>query len=235
MSSAHDIYAGHDPRELPAYGVAEAAQYLGMPPSTLRSWMVGQKYTVGKNERTFRPVIRPARPAELRLSFLNLIEAHVLDALRRKHSVSLQQIRNTLSFLAKHYPSERPLADHRFETNGLDLFVEKYGQLINASRDGQLEMKEVIRMYLQRVERDDHGIPARLYPFTRSLPHESPRLVVIDPRVAFGKPVLAGTSIPTGVITERFKAGDSIAVLAGDYNRPAEEIQEAIRCQIEAA
>jgi uncharacterized protein (DUF433 family) len=96
-------------------------------------------------------------------------------------------------------------------------------------------MERMIRMYLERVERDEDGMASRLYPFTRSLPHDSPRLVVIDPRVAFGKAVLVGTSIPTGVIAERFKAGDSVAILAGDYNRPAEEIQEAIRCELEAA
>ena len=235
MSRSHDIYAGQDPREVPAYGVAEAAQYLGMPQSTLRSWMVGQSYSAKGERRQFRSVIRPARPAELRLSFLNLVEAHVLDGLRRQHSISLQKIRTALVFLTKNYPSRHPLADHRFETDGLDLFVEKYGRLINASQDGQLEMKQVIQMYLQRVERDDHGIASRLYPFTRSLPHESPRLVVIDPRVAFGKPVLAGTSIPTAIITERYKAGDSIEALAGDYNRSSLEILEAIRCELEAA
>ena len=235
MSESHDIYGGADPREIPAYGLSEAARYLGMPPSTLRSWTVGQSYLVRGERRLFHPVIRLPVKGESRLSFLNLVEAHVLDALRRQHSISLQKVRATLNFVERHFPSPRPLADQQFETDGLDLFIKKYGKLINASRDGQVEMERLIRMYLKRVERDEMGIASRLYPFTRSLPHESPRLVVIDPRVSFGRPVLAGTSIPTGVIAERFKAGDTIATLAGDYDRPPEEIQEAIRCELEAA
>ena len=235
MGESMDIYAGQDPREVAAYGLSEAARYLGMPSSTLRSWTLGQTYLVREDRHQFRPLIRPPRAGEPRLSFVNLVEAHVLDALRRQHSISLQKVRSTLNFLAKHFPSPHPLADQQFETDGLDLFVKKYGELINASRHGQIEMERMIRMFLQRVERDERGVASRLYPFTRSLPHESPRLVVIDPRVSFGRPVLAGTSIPTGVIAERFKAGDTIAALAGDYGRPLDEIQEAIRCELEAA
>jgi uncharacterized protein (DUF433 family) len=39
----------------------------------------------------------------------------------------------------------------------------------------------------------------------------------------------AGTSIPTAVLHERWKAGDSITDLAEDYDRPAAEIEEALR------
>ena len=33
-----------DLREMPAYGIAEAAGYLRLPVSTLRAWMLGQRY-----------------------------------------------------------------------------------------------------------------------------------------------------------------------------------------------
>jgi len=41
--------------------------------------------------------------------------------------------------------------------------------------------------------------------------------VVIDPHVSFGRPVLAGTGIPTAVLAEQFKTGDPVLVLAKDY------------------
>jgi uncharacterized protein (DUF433 family) len=59
--------------------------------------------------------------------------------------------------------------------------------------------------------------------------------VVIDPEVQFGRPVLVGTGIPTLVIADRCKAGESIAELARDYDRAEEEIQEAIRCELPLA
>ena len=56
--------------------------------------------------------------------------------------------------------------------------------------------------------------------------------MVIDPHVSFGRPVLVGTGIPTAVIAERYKAGESIDELAGDYGRGPSEIEEAIRCEL---
>jgi len=36
-----DIYAGKDPRELPAYFIHEAAHYLRLPTGTVWSWVLG--------------------------------------------------------------------------------------------------------------------------------------------------------------------------------------------------
>jgi uncharacterized protein (DUF433 family) len=55
--------------------------------------------------------------------------------------------------------------------------------------------------------------------------------VSIDPRVAFGRPVISGTRIPTSDVADRFNAGESPADLAFDYGRSQDEILEAIRCE----
>ena len=78
-----------DIRELPAYGVAEAAHYLLVPRATLRSWVAGMSYGTGSERKLFKPVIRPAATSPVALSFINLIEAHVLAAIRRKHRVDM--------------------------------------------------------------------------------------------------------------------------------------------------
>ena len=64
--------------------------------------------------------------------------------------------------------SVRPLAEMQFQTDGVDLFVERLGSLINVSQDGQTEMAEMIRQHLKRIERNARGIPVKLFPFTRS-------------------------------------------------------------------
>src|SRR4051794_14918257 len=81
-----------DLRELPAYGIAEAAHYLLIPRATLRSWLAGMSYRTG----FFKPVIEPAARSPLALSFVNLIEAHVLAAIRRKHRVDMADVRRTI-------------------------------------------------------------------------------------------------------------------------------------------
>ena len=54
-------------------------------------------------------------------------------------------------------------------------------------------------------------------------------LIAIDPRVMFGRPVIAGTRIPTSAIAGQFYAADSYDTLIAEYGRSHEEIEEAIR------
>jgi uncharacterized protein (DUF433 family) len=218
---------------MPVYSVPEASHYLLAPTATVRSWVLGRPYPTKAGSRFFKPIIEVPDTARRSLSFINLVEVHVLDALRRNHQVPLDKIRNALDYLRKEFDSRHPLAEERFATDGLDLFVQKYGQLINASRAGQLGMKELLETYLKRVERDAKGIALRLYPFTRKRASEEPRSVVIDPFVSFGKPVLAGTGIPTAIVAERYKAGESVGQLSADYGRFDLDIEEAIRCELE--
>ncbi len=169
------------------------------------------------------------------LSYMNLVEAFVLSGLRREHRIKLDKIRIAIGALKREFNSKHPLAEHQFETNGVDLFVQKYGQLINVGRDGQLAMRSVLENYLMRVEHDPSGRAARLYPFIRLSDTEQPRNVVINPYVSFGKPVIAGTGLPTRVVAERFKAGDSIHQIAANYGRKGEEIDDAIRYELRIA
>jgi uncharacterized protein (DUF433 family) len=160
----------------------------------------------------------------------------VLAALRRgEPRIALPKVRAAIDYLKKALQSERPLLDPRLRTDGLDLFVHEYGRLVNVSREGQYAMRELLDAHLRRIDRDAQGRPARLYLFTRRGEADEPRRVVVDPSVRFGQPTLEGTSIPTAVIAERFKAGDSPAELAEDYGRPREEIEEALRYELRAA
>jgi uncharacterized protein (DUF433 family) len=222
-------------RRTPAYPFAEAAHYLGVPKSALRAWCVGQAYKDRHGDRkTFRPLIRLDGASSEGLSFLNLVESHVLAAIRRKHEIPLPKIRRALEFVVKRLDIARPLANARFQTNGVDLFVEELGQLVNVNRDGQVEIADLMRAHLDRVTWDDAGLPIRLYPFTRrSESGKAPMPVVMDPRVAFGRPVLVDRAVPTAVLADRFKAGDRLSELAKDYDTSTEAIEEAIRCELD--
>jgi hypothetical protein len=69
-------------RDVPAYALAEAARYVRLPTATLRSWVLGRQYPTAQGRADFPPLIRPASRKPPWLSFSNLIEAHVLRALR---------------------------------------------------------------------------------------------------------------------------------------------------------
>lgn len=222
-----------DLRQIPAYSFVEAAHYLNVPPSTLSAWCKGQSYTYHGETRRFRSVICLDGQPGQGLSFMNLVEAHVLVAIRRHHRVPLPRVRQALEFVRRELRTERPLADASFETDGVDLFVHELERLVNVSRAGQLEMKPVISTFLKRVKRDPERVPVKLFPFTRkTMSPNDPAPVEIDPRIAFGRPVLVGRAVPTAVLADRFKAGDSLADIADDYVASAADIEEAIRCEI---
>jgi len=163
---------------------------------------------------------------------MNLIEAHVLDAIRNYHKISLQHVRKVLQYIGNKFPSKHPLADYQFQTDGVSLFVEQFGQLINASSKGQLEIERLLKGYLHRIERNPDGLAVRLNLFTRKRDIDEPNIVIVDPSVSFGRPVLRGTGIPTSIIAERYKAGESIKKLARDYGQETLKIEEAIRCEL---
>lgn len=224
-----------DVRELPAYGIGEAAGYLRLPVSTLRAWLLGQRYQYGEAPKFFKPVIEIADRKGRQLSFINLVEAFVLAGIRREHEIPLPKVRKAVDYLRRTFESKRPLADEQFETDGIDLFVEKMGSIIGATQEGQIQLREIIRDRLQRVRRDPHGIPEKivLFPARRSTNGKGD--VVIDPRLSFGRPVLDRLGVRTAILAERFDAGDEIEVLAREYSAPPEAIENAIRCERRAA
>ena len=241
--SLEQLYSGPQVLEIPLYSVFEASRYLQVPENTLRSWVGGRTYPLRSGgRRRSEPVIELADPKHSRLSFNNLTEAHVLDALRRQYNVELPQIRRAIWYLREQFQSQHPLVHHQMLTDGKHLFVEAAGlkDVINASRHGQLAMRDLIGLHLQRVEWDKDGFVARLYPFTRSRKTAAeeagqPRVVTMDPRIEFGRPVLKSSAVPTAVIADRYKAGESIADLAEDYAEDPLNIEEAVRCELQPA
>ena len=221
----------NDPREAPAYTVSEAAHYLTVPATTIRYWSVGRD--------GYAPLIEVPERTPTLLSFLNLTELHVLAAIRREHEVKMPNLRRAIQYLATQarqaMDKRHPLISRELETDGLDLFIEQYGQLINISQTGQTAMREIISAALRRIDRDRAGIPIKLYPFTRPALDKAPAMVVIDPQLSAGRPVINGTGLATQLIAERYKAGESISELMHDYERGNEEIEEAIRCELQAA
>ena len=221
-----------DRRELPTYTISEAAHYLSVPAATIRYWSVGRGDHL--------PLIEVPSPSSPTLiSFLNLTELHVLSALRRKHRVKMPAVREAIEHLSRlaqtPIDARHPLVSRLLATDGVHVFTDYYGQLINLSRSGQAVIREVIAGALKRIDRDPAGVPIKLYPFTRHSFRNAPSTVLIDPVLAGGRPVIAGTGLATQIIAERYKLGESISDLADDYERPGTEIEEAIRCELEAA
>ncbi|MBM4320886.1 MAG: DUF433 domain-containing protein [Deltaproteobacteria bacterium] len=228
-----DIYKGQDPRTVPTFSLRDAAHYLRLPVATLRSWLAGREYPTAAGAAVSRPLILPGSRHPLMLSFLNLVEAHVLAAIRRTHGVQMNKVRSALDYVEQRLTVDHPLARQAFRTDGIDLFVDHMGLLITASRGGQLAVRQFLEAHLRRVELDEAGLARRFFPFTRRGDLAGPMVIVIDPSVFFGRPVVVGTGIPTDVLAERYFAGETMDELAKDYGCDRLLIEEAIRCEAE--
>jgi uncharacterized protein (DUF433 family) len=232
---AVDIYNGRDPREIPAYGLYESSHLLKIPISTLKSWISGRKCPTGRyGVRAFEPLILLPDEDLPMLSFFNLVEAHMLDAIRYKHNIPLVKVRAGMKHLRDTYGSRHPLAEFEFQRvgkGGSDLITEIAGELENVSMGGQLEMREIVTQYLKRIGRDLQGAAVALYPYLKRDPQTiaaEPKIILIDPRIAFGKAVLVTAGVPTAVIADRHSAGESYDDLAVDYGCQASEIKQAV-------
>jgi uncharacterized protein (DUF433 family) len=224
--------------DTPSYTAAEAAYLLKLNASTVRAWCFGQRYKSRDGSRhIFLQVITPADVRARLLSFSNLCELHVLGAITRSHRISLQKTRKALEYVRSNLDEERPLLAKDFLTNGIELFLESAGQLVSVSSGGQTALRGEFERRLNRIERGPKGTPVRLFPFTRtsSSATDQPTFVVIDPHIAFGRPVIASAGVRTDVIKDRFAAGDSPQDMAEDYGVSADQILEAIRYEQQLA
>lgn len=213
--------AQQDLRYQPLYTLSEVSRYARVKPATLRSW------TQNGGAR----VIIPADVSGIApFSFINLIELYILEALRHNYHVPLQRIRRAVEWLHQKYGFANPLAARNLETNGYDLFIRELGIPINASRKGQGGFPEVLARYLQRIERDAGQIPTRFYPYTYD---RAPKIIVMDPAVAYGRPVVVGTRITSQMIFDRYSGGESLNDIAVDYDLDISRVEEALRCEIE--
>jgi uncharacterized protein (DUF433 family) len=228
MPSGRRSTTTNDPRNQPAYPLTEAARYLKLPTATLRAWTLGRRYPTSQGKGDFRPLIRPASGKPPVLSFSNLIEAHVLRALRTEHGVSVKALRQAVEFAEKKLGIERLLLRPELRSDAGQVFLDRYGGLIDLSASGQLAMRQVLQAHLKRVTWDEQRYPVRLHPFVVGEAISSGMPIAIDPRIAFGRPVIISRGISTAAIVARIDAGESVAHLATDYEVSVAEIDEAV-------
>ncbi len=221
-----DIYGGKNHLQMPLYTYANASRYLGIPSSTVAYWARGGLTTARQGGRTFYEPVLSVR-GRRGSSFHDLVELHILKALRKVHNVRLENVRRALEYPEKELHIDHLLPDEQLSTYGGDVFIRYLDSIVSLSKGGQIALKDILDEYLQRVERDDRHIPIKLYPDFEGSKNSKP--IVINPRVSFGKPTIAGTAIHTGTIVDRVDAGESVEEVADDYEISIDLVLSAVK------
>ncbi len=217
-----------DVREHPCYSVSEAAYYLGIPTSTLHTWITGVRYVSRGMQRKSKPLIEPADPKTGLLSFYNIVEAHILVSTRRRR-IPMNRVRIAVEYVREKIGGRHPLATYKFATIGKSVFIHQLeGQTVDASRYGQPALGDVLDKYLRGIKRSKvDNLPIEIQPMRPKTLQPSP--VVIDPYISSGKPVIKSTGIVASVVWQRASAGESIPDLAIDYGLDESEIAKVVR------
>jgi uncharacterized protein (DUF433 family) len=215
--------AADDPRVTrPLFTLHESATYLGLPDSTLRAWA---RPADGDPLVTCFP--RHGRSATV--PFVGFAETYVLSALRRA-GVSMQRIRPAVARLQEEIGLEHALASRRVFTDGAEVIfdyaesVDDEAMQLAVVRTGQQHFEQVIREYLKPITYGGDGWAAQL-----QLPAYTRATVIVDPRQAFGQPLVVSGNARVEDLVGRFQAGETVAEISDDFGVDPVEVEDVIR------
>ncbi len=207
----------------PIYTAADVSRIVRVPYQTVRYWAFGR--------HSVSPLFEVPQTTPPALSFANMLECHVLNAMRTKYELNVRNVRSALDSLASKFHDPKrghPLLTEDFRTNGIDLFINQGA--INISAGGQGTLLPLLNVYLERIQWSVAELgPRKFYPFVYEVSPREPRIISLTPTIAAGRPVIDGTGVSTAVIASRFFARDSVENLAQEYELSERQIEEAIR------
>lgn len=205
------------------YSVSEVAAYTGLKWSTVNRWAFGYREYPGIVDPDL-PQIEGAKA----VSFLALMELYLM---RRFQECGLpaDKLRIAAGSVARRLGIDHPFAferlgDYLKHDNRDFFFRDLLGsdwEQLTGRNPGNFVWDEIVNPYLHEVEFE--GDYAR-----RWFPAESDRLVVLDPAIKFGEPVLTGTRIPTANVADMVDAGDSVSTVAESYDLTVKQVQAAL-------
>jgi uncharacterized protein (DUF433 family) len=191
------------------YTFTEAAKLTGLRASRVREWFRGH----GK-ERMKPLLAGDYEPVDgdYAISFYDLVDVYVAGQLR-EHGVSLQHIRKVFKKMAVSLNTPHPFCRKELLTDGKKVFME------NMPGSGSPQLTEALT---------GHGVfPELILPFLKRIDYDKVQLlasrwriadlVVVDPTICFGRPVVEAVSIPTAILAAAYHANGRDAELVGEW------------------
>ncbi|WP_422192029.1 DUF433 domain-containing protein [Aquabacterium sp.] len=192
------------------YPLHRASRLVGEDVRTVRRWLKGYSWKHQDGRRSSEPLwpLQYAADDDLAseqvLGFKDLLELRTV-ARFVQCGVSLRVVRETID-VARQYLGDYPLHARRFVTDGRKIFleaVERAGEEARMLdvRNRQFAIESVIRPSL--IEGIEYGADAQAL---RWYPEPKRKLIVLDPALQFGEPIIADAGVPTDTLAAAFKA-----------------------------
>jgi uncharacterized protein (DUF433 family) len=213
-----------DPRTAwPLYTIHEAAKYLGLPYSTLRSW-------VRPTEGNALVHSFPKEGNFASISFVGFAEAFVLSAARRA-KMRPDRIRAGVAAVEKKFGIEHALASKRLYLDKAEILLsyalhEDGPGDLTVARTDQLQMTQTVRNQRELITYGGDDFAS-----TIQLPLFQQAKVIVDPREAFGQPIVERTGTRVRDVLALFWADEPIRDIAYDFDLETDEVEDLIRAQ----
>lgn len=190
------------------YSLGQAARLIGAERRSIRRWLLGYDYRYHGEKRRSPPLwhtqfIDEDLP-DPAIGFSDLLELRLVNAFAQ-HGVALQTIRATTDAARRLFETEYPLSSKRFLTDGKRIFLEALEQsgesrLLDLPRR-QFVFREIVRPTLYAgIEYEDERA-RRWYPMGSDR-----KVIVLDPAVQFGTPIIEQAGIPTDTLYAAYLA-----------------------------
>jgi uncharacterized protein (DUF433 family) len=222
--------APNEVKILPAYTLAEAARYIGVSETTLRTWFRGRPSYSTKKGAFRRGKVNPILPTEAGpgepLSFLDLIEAHVLFSLRNAYKFPLRKVKAAKDYLATLSGDLTFLAHKDFFHDSGDLYLGQDKTLLSLTEQGQMADKTILEKGLHQIIYGSDGYADEFFP---KLGTAEQRQFAVNPAINYGRISIVRLGVKADALAARYNAGEKMADIAEDYGATPEEIVESIR------
>jgi uncharacterized protein (DUF433 family) len=211
---------------LPVYPLAQVARFVGCNQGTLRAWMRGRTYVSGGEKRRAKPMFEHSSHPRAALTFLDLVEAHMLHLVRRGYGIPMRNFRTAVEYLRRVGGDAHFLAHKDFVHDKKHLYLKADKMLISLSERGQHVNTVVIHDGLKQLMYGEDGYADKFFPVIGG---KQQKVVMINPVIGYGQPTIMRLGVSTAAIAARFEAGERMADLASDYGATSEEVEEALR------
>lgn len=205
-----------------AYLIPDAARILRVPLPVLRTWVAGRKDV---NQERYFPIGRlPSKGtrADRYFGFHSLIELFTVAQLR-KRGVPMAVVRAAREELMERFQTAHPFALRGLMTSGKALIKALNDDaLLELGTQGQTAFTKVLEPFCASLDFDRASdLASRYFPLGRGKP------VVVDPRHAFGRPVIDGTNITTEAIMSLLRGGETVENIAESFQIEPEAVTAA--------
>lgn len=211
------------------YTVSEASALIGVSERRIRGWIIGYEGTQRSPlvENELGPFGRVN--GRIAFSFSNLMEMKFIKFFEDA-GLKRSYIRSIFDDARRHLRAPpHPFATKWvFRTDGrkiIEDIVASSGQYLYDLKTKNYEMRTVvIDTLMDDVIYDAEGIARAWYPRRHLAPN-----VIIHPKLAFGRPVLRKSGIPTRTISDAVRAEGSQRAVASWYDLPEKQVREAVK------